>query len=91
MDRDYDVTIFVSKYFYWADITKITIMFIEKTILTIKENKKNCNFYIKMHFLYVFPGIIKIIDFRWKNVDIGGTQGVSHVMNKFSGSSLGKI
>ena len=31
VDRDYDVTIFISKYLYLADTIKIAIIFIEKT------------------------------------------------------------
>ena len=44
-----------------------------------------------MHFLCVSSWIMKTIDLWWKNVDINRTQGEGHMINKFFGSSLGKI
>ena len=47
--------------------------------------------YIRMEFLSVFPGIIKIADFQWKNADFSRTQVVYHVIYTFFGSSLRKV
>ena len=38
----------------------------------------------------VFPDILKIADFRWKNA-VSRTQGVGHVIYVFFRSSLGKV
>ena len=38
----------------------------------------------------VFPDIIKIADFLWKNADVSRTQRVCYVNHVFFGSSLGK-
>ena len=39
----------------------------------------------------VFLDIAKFAEFRWKNADVMGTQGVRHVIHMFFGSSLGKV
>ena len=44
-----------------------------------------------MQSVGVFPGILKIADFRWKNADVSRTQGVCHMVYVFFGSSLGKV
>ena len=44
-----------------------------------------------MQSIPVFPDILKISDFRWKNEDVSRTQGVCHVIYVFFGSSLGKV
>ena len=41
-----------------------------------------------MQSIPVFPDILEIVDFRWKNADVSGTQGLCHVIY---GSSLGKV
>ena len=44
-----------------------------------------------MQSIFVFLDITKSADFRCKNVDFSSTQGVSHVIHIFFGSSLGKL
>ena len=44
-----------------------------------------------MQSVAVFPDILKIADFRWKNADVSRTQGVCHVIYVFFGSSLGTV
>ena len=44
-----------------------------------------------MQSISVFLDITKFADFRWKNADVSRTQGVCHVIDIFSGSSLGKV
>ena len=39
----------------------------------------------------VFPDILKIADFRWKNADVSKTQGTCHMIYVFFESSLGKV
>ena len=39
----------------------------------------------------LFLDIAKFTDFPWKNADFSRTQGVSHVIHTFFGSSLGKV
>ena len=46
---------------------------------------------MKIQSIPVFPDILKIADFRLKNVDVCRTQGVCHVIYVFFGSSLGKV
>ena len=44
-----------------------------------------------MQSIPVFPDILKIADFRWKNADVSKTQGACHVIYVFFESSLGKV
>ena len=44
-----------------------------------------------MQFLSVFLDKAKSANFRWKNADVSKTQGVSHMIYVFFGSSLGKV
>ena len=44
-----------------------------------------------MEFISAFFDIEKFADFRWKTVDVSGTQEVCHVIRIFSGSSLSKV
>ena len=44
-----------------------------------------------MQSIPVFPDILKIADFRWKNADASRTEKVCHVIYVFFGSSLGKV
>ena len=39
----------------------------------------------------VFPDILKIIDFQWKNANVSRPQEVCHVIYVFFWSSLGKV
>ena len=39
----------------------------------------------------VFPVILKIADFRWKNAGFSRTQGMCHMIYVFFGSSFGKV
>ena len=44
-----------------------------------------------MQQIPVFPDILKIADFLWKNGDDSRTVGVCHVLYVFFGSSFGKV
>ena len=44
-----------------------------------------------MKSIYVFLDIGKFADFRWKNADVIGTQGVCHVIHTLFESPLGKV
>ena len=65
-------------------------MFIKTTFEDSKE-LKDIELCIKRQSIPVFPDIIKIADFRWKNADVSRTQVVFHVIYVLFGSSLGKV
>ena len=44
-----------------------------------------------MQSIPVFPNILKIADFGWKNADASKIQGVCHEIYVFFGSSLVKV
>ena len=44
-----------------------------------------------MQSISVFPDILNVGNFRWKNADVSRTQGMCHVIYVFFGSSLGKV
>ena len=44
-----------------------------------------------MQSIPVYPDILKIVDFQWKNADINRTQEVCYKIYVFLGSSLGKV
>ena len=46
---------------------------------------------MKMQSKSAFLDIAKFTDFWWENADVSRTQGVCHVIQRFFGSSLGKV
>ena len=44
-----------------------------------------------MQSIFVFLRIKRVADYRWKNADVGRTQGVCHVIYMFLESLLGKV
>ena len=52
---------------------------------------KELEIWIKIQSMPLFLDIAKLADFRWKNADVNKTQGVSHIIYIFVGSSLSKV
>ena len=99
MDRIYDVITFISIYLSlrkgwgraFADILKVSTMFIITIYKDSRKVKINRNHVSKYNLLSVFLDIVKFANFRWKNADVSRIQGVCHVIHIFFGSSLGKV
>ena len=74
----------------FADIIKMTTMFIETTFKDSKKLKA-LKIIIKIQAISVFLGVTKVADFWWKNPNVNSNQGVCHLIFIFFGSSLGKV
>ena len=65
--------------------------YFSKQPLKIKKSQKNCKLWLKTQSVSIFLDMTKVADLRWKNADASRTQKVSHKINIFFGSSLGKL
>ena len=74
----------------FADIIKISTIFIERTFKDSKKVERIWNYVLQCN-IYLYFSITKVSDFYWKNTDVSRTQGVCHVIYMFIGSSLGKV
>ena len=97
MNKNYDVMFFfqitfilrITREANFAEIIKTATIF-NKISLKTQLNQKNQKLCIKMQSISIFPDITKVANFYFKNDDVGRTQGVSHIIYTFFGSSLGK-
>ena len=99
MDKNHDVTTFISKYFYFnLFLASVPILYPLKTPSGVFRGYKMGTLTrngLRRPGVGIFNGIIKIVTMFIKAIlkgsDISRTQGVCHVIHIFFGSSLGKV